>query len=135
MSTTPEPRPIAQPPPLEDDPKLPMLQMDWIRLSTLVVLTVDTVIVILLSWFLVSAAQGQREVNECYQQTVDSIVAYVNAASPANKSDRQAQRELLVSQLAAGGNSRESIERYLRQLDEADRTRSTAAIPAARCAR
>lgn len=115
----------------------PMLQMDGIRIATLAVLSVDTLVVILLAVFLVTNVQNQRQVNECYQDLLSDVVDWANTAVSAGKQDRQAQRELLWAQLAApgGDDDRAAIERYVRQLDEADRTRITAPPPAQRCAR
>jgi hypothetical protein len=119
-------------PPAESVP--PALAMDVIRIATLVMLGVHTIAVVVLSVFLVTNVQSQRQVNECYQDVVDQIVTWANAAVPAGRSDRQAQRELLLNNLA-GGDPRAAIERYLTKLDEADRERSTSPFPTQRCAR
>jgi hypothetical protein len=113
----------------------PMLQMDGIRLATLAVLAVDTLVVVLLAMFLVTNVQSQRQVNECYQQVVDDIVTYLSTAAQAGRSDRQAQRELLTIQATTTEERRAALDRYLAQLDEADRTRSTNPVPTQRCAR
>jgi hypothetical protein len=112
----------------------PALAMDGVRIATLVMLGVHTIAVVVLSVFLVTNVQSQRQVNECYQDVVDQIVTWANAAVPAGRSDRQAQRELLWNNLA-GGDQRAAIERYLTKLDEADRERSTSPFPTQRCAR
>jgi hypothetical protein len=119
-------------PPTESVP--PALAMDGIRIATLAMLGVHTIAVIVLSVFLVTNVQSQRQVNECYQQATDQIISWANAAVPAARSDRQAQRELLLNNLS-GGDPRAAIERYLAKLDEADRERSISPFPTQRCAR
>jgi hypothetical protein len=117
------------------EPVAPMLQMDGIRIATLAVLFVDTLIVVLLAAFLVTNVRDQRLVNECYQAQVDALTSWANAAASAAKSDRQAQRELLLTRAAGPSEDRAALDRYLGQLDEADRTRTTAPVPAQRCTR
>jgi hypothetical protein len=115
------------------DDRPPMLQMDGIRLATLAVLAVDTLVVILLAVFLVTNVQDQRVLNECYQRHIDALTAWATTAVQAGTESRQAQRELLLSQgVVDPGQAR---QQYLDRLDEADRTRSTAPVPAQRCAR
>jgi len=111
------------------------VQMDGIRLATLCVLAVDTLVVILLAVFLVTSVQSQREVNECYQRQVDEIVSYLGVAAQAARSDRQAQRELLSAPLGEDPETRDRIRRYIDQLNDADRTRSTNPVPTQRCTR
>ena len=123
---------VPEGPPVEQIP--PVLAMDGIRIATLVMLGVHTVAVVVLSVFLVTNVQEQRQVNECYQDLLDDVVAWANAAVTAGTSNRQAQRELLLAQ-ESGIDRRVAIERYLDQLDQADRTRSTAPVPAQRCTR
>lgn len=118
-----------------DPPVAPMLQMDGIRIATLIMLGVHTLAVITLSVFLVTNVRDQREVNECYQDVVNDIVVWADAAVDAGRTDRQAQRELLWAQRATGADGQASFDRYIAQLDEADRTRTTAPVPAQRCAR
>jgi len=118
-----------------DVPERPaVLAMDGIRIATLIMLGVHTIAVVVLSVFLMTNVQSQRQVNECYQDLLDSTVAWANTAVQAGRSDRQAQRELLLAQ-ESGIDRRTAVERYLDQLDEADRTRTTAPVPAQRCTR
>jgi FMN-dependent NADH-azoreductase len=119
----------------EPEPKSAMLQMDGIRLATLAVLAVDTLVVVLLAVFLVTNVQAQRQTNECYQNLLNEAVTYLATASQAGRTDRQAQRELLTTQAATPEERRAALDRYLAQLDEADRTRSVNPIPTQRCAR
>jgi len=109
--------------------------MDGIRLATLAVLAVDTLVVVLLAVFLVTSVQQQRQTNECYQAQVDAVVAYLGTAAQAARTDRQAQRELLTARPETPEQGRAALDRYLAQLDEADRTRSTVTVPTQRCAR
>jgi len=118
-----------------EDPTPPMLQMDGIRVATLAVLAVNTISVIVLSVFLITNAQAQRQVNECYQTQVDALTAWANAATQASRNDRQAQRELLLTRASTPEEGKSALDRYLAKLDEADRTRTTAPVPAQRCAR
>ena len=122
---------------LHEDPieRAPMLQMDGIRIATLAVLAVNTISVVLLAVFLVTTAQNQRLVNQCYQAQVDALTSWADTAVDAGRSDRQAQRELLLTRSATPEEGRAALDRYLAQLDEADRTRTTAPVPAQRCAR
>jgi hypothetical protein len=111
-----------------------VLAMDGIRIATLIMLGVHTVSVIVLSMFLVNNVQEQRQVNECYQGQIDALTTWASTAVQAGRSDRQAQRELLLAQ-ESGTDRRAAIERYLDRLDRADETRATAPVPAQRCAR
>lgn len=113
----------------------PMLQMDGIRIATLGVLAVDTLIMMLLAVFLVTNVQQQRQVNECYQRQIVALTDWANTAVDAGRADRQAQRELLLSQAPDPEARRAALDRYLAQLDQADRTRQQATVPEQRCAR
>jgi hypothetical protein len=115
-------------------PPAPMLQMDGIRIATLVTLAVNTVAVILLSTFLITSAEQQRQVNECYQGVIDGLQNYIVGTRETSAGDRQAQRELLLS-MAAPDNGDAAVDRYLARLDELDRARSQNLPPAQRCAR
>jgi len=117
------------------DPESTRTQVDGLRIATVAVLAVDTLIVVLLSLFLVTNVQAQRQVNECYQGLLDEVVTYLGVAAQAGRTDRQAQRELLTDRAASPDEGRAVLDRYLAQLDEADRTRSTNPIPTQRCAR
>lgn len=117
----------------DDDLQIhPVLRMDAIRIATLVVLSAVTLSVVGLIAYLVVFVQAQRETGECYQRQIDALTVWAATAVDAGKSDRQAQRELLLSEgplvdrLAAR-------DRYLARLDEADRTRSSAPVPRAIC--
>jgi hypothetical protein len=119
---------------LPEAPLPPMLQMDGIRIATLITLGAHTVAVVVLWVFLATTVTQQREINECYQGMIDDVVTWANTAVTAGRSDRQAQRELLLAELN-GVNGEAAVERYLDRLDEADRTRTTTPVPAQRCAR
>jgi hypothetical protein len=119
---------------LAPEPVQPMLQMDGIRIATLILLGVHTVSVIVLAVFLINNVQAQREVNECYQRQVTALTSWAAAAVDAGRSDRQAQRELLLAEVGQVNDGREAVRQYLGRLDEADRTRTTAPVPAQRCA-
>jgi hypothetical protein len=116
----------------EDTPAV--LAMDWIRVTTLVTLAVLTVVVIAQSAYLVTYVQSQRQVNECYQGQIETLLDWAESAVAAGRSDRQAQRELLLSR-DAGIDGRSALDRYLSELDEADRTRAAATPPTERCSR
>jgi hypothetical protein len=116
-------------------PLAPMLQMDGIRIATLVVLTVDTLIMVLLVVFLMTNVQQQRELNECYQRQIVALTDWAQNAVEAGRADRQAQRELLLASAPTAEARQAALDRYLARLDEADRTRSSAPVPEQRCAR
>lgn len=125
-----------------DDMKLPeivdhgpMLQMDGIRIATLAVLAVDTLVVVLLAVFLVTNVQDQRQVNECYQRQIVALTDWAKTAVEAGRTDRQAQRELLLSRATTPEDRQAVLDRYLAQLDEADRTRRSVPVPEQRCSR
>lgn len=120
---------------LHGDPPVPippMLQMDGIRIATLITLGAHTVAVIVLWVYLMTNVAQQRQINECYQNVVDGLVTWSQAAVSAGRSDRQAQRELLLSQ-EGGIDRRVAVQSYLERLDQADRTRSAAPAPTQRC--
>lgn len=132
MTEKPAPDPIdvlhGDPP----EPVPPMLQMDSIRIATLVTLGAHTVAVIVLWVYLMTNVAQQRQINDCYQNVVDGLVTWSNAAVEAGRSDRQAQRELLLSQ-ESGIDRREAVQTYLERLDQADRARLSAPAPTQRC--
>jgi hypothetical protein len=109
-----------------------MLQMDGIRIATLITLGAHTVAVIVLWVYLMTNVAQQRHINECYQNVVDGLMTWSQAAVAAGRSDRQAQRELLLSQ-ESGIDRRVAIQSYLERLDQADQTRSAAPAPTQRC--
>ena len=112
----------------------PMLQMDGIRIATLAVLAVDTLIMLLIAWFLVNNVQDQRQANECYQRQLVALTDWASNAVEAGRTDRQAQRELLLSRAASPEDRQAALDRYLAQLDQADRTRRSVPVPTQRCA-
>lgn len=114
------------------------IQMDGIRIATLAVLSVDTLVVILLAVFLVTNVQSQRQVNECYQNQADQMLSVITAGRQASAQDRAAQLAMLNTILDPGSSPearRASVEGWRQALAEADRTRSTAPVPTQRCAR
>lgn len=113
----------------------PMLQMDGIRIATLAVLSLVTITVVALSVFLVTYAQDQRLINECYQRQIVALTDWAETAVAAGRTDRQAQRELLLSRAASPEDRQAALDRYLAQLDQADRTRQSVPVPEQRCAR
>lgn len=115
-----------------DPDRAPMLQMDGIRIATLAVLSLVTITVVALGVFLVTYVQDQRLINECYQRQIVALTDWAETAVAAGRTDRQAQRELLLADGLPPGEAR---ARYLQKLDEADRTRSSAPVPEQRCAR
>ena len=127
---------------MADDMKLPeitdhgpMLQMDGIRIATLAVLSLVTITVVALSVFLVTYAQDQRLANECYQRQIVALTDWAENAVEAGRTDRQAQRELLLSRTATPEDRQAALDRYLAQLDQADRTRRSVPVPEQRCSR
>jgi hypothetical protein len=111
----------------------PMLQMDGIRIATLCVLAVDTLVVVLLAVFLVTNVQSQRQANECYQRQLVALTEWAANAVEAGRTDRQAQRELLLTPATAPEDRQAALDRYLAQLDQADRTRRAVPVPEQRC--
>jgi len=117
------------------DDRSPMLQMDGIRIATLAVLSLVTITVVALGVFLVTYVQDQRLINECYQRQIVALTDWADNAVQAGKADRQAQRELLLARANTPEDRQAVLDRYLAQLDEADRTRRSAPVPEQRCAR
>lgn len=109
--------------------------VDALRAATLAVLTVFALLSAGQAVFLVTSVQDQRQVNECYQEQIDALTKWANAAVQAGRTDRQAQRELLLAQINNIGGGDAAIQRYLGQLDEADRTRQRAPVPEQNCTR
>jgi hypothetical protein len=83
--------------------------------------------------YLITYVQGQRQVQECYQTQFDDLIESSAAFRTAGQQDRQAQRELLLGQSGSEALQDAAIERYLQQLDEADRTRLSSPLPERRC--
>lgn len=117
-----------------EDEDIPLsLRMDGIRVATLIVLGLISIVVILQSVYLFTAVRDQRETNECYQRTLTVLVDSYTAAREAAKQDRQSQRELLLAQAGPDADGQAAIHRFLAQLDEADRARSQAPPPRQGC--
>jgi hypothetical protein len=112
----------------------PVLRFDAIRIATLITLGVLVLVQIGLVLYLNGYVRGEQARGACYQRQIDALTSWAETAVEAGRSDRQAQRELLLSS-DAGIDRPESLQRYLARLDEADRTRSTAPVPAQVCAR
>lgn len=112
----------------------PALRFDAIRIATLVVLAVVTVATVGLIVYLVVFVQSQRESNECYQRQIDSLTTWAATAVEAGRSDRQAQRELLLTD-GTVVDRRTALDRYLARLDEADQSRAAAPVPPQVCQR
>lgn len=122
----------------ELSPDRSALAMDGIRIATLCVLAVDTLVVVLLAVFLVTNVQSQRQVNECYQRQADELLSAIVAGRQAAAADRTAQLTMLNTILdpASGPEARRAaVEGWRQALDQGDQTRSSAPIPTQRCAR
>ena len=65
------------------EPVPPMLQMDGIRIATLITLGAHTVAVIVLWVYLMTNVAQQRQANECYQDQADLIVSAIIAGRQA----------------------------------------------------
>lgn len=109
------------------------LAWDAVRVVTVAVLSCVAVTVTVLVIYLVSYASSQRETQQCLQAQFDELQTSYLAARSAGAQDRQAQRELLLAQLATPMQGREAVQRYLARLDDADRGRSAAPPPTLRC--
>lgn len=123
-------------------PELPpdrsVVAMDGIRIATLCVLAVDTLVVVLLAVFLVTNVQSQRQTNECYQDQADQMLSAIIAGRQAAAQDRTAQLAMLNTVLdpASGPEARRAaVEGWRQALDQGDQTRSSAPVPTQRCAR
>lgn len=123
-------------------PELPpdrsVVAMDGIRIATLCVLAVDTLVVVLLAVFLVTNVQSQRQTNECYQDQADQMLSAIIAGRQAAAQDRTAQLTMLNTILdpASGPEARRAaVEGWREALDQGDQTRSSAPVPTQRCAR
>lgn len=112
----------------------PVLRFDAIRIATLVVLSAVAIATIGLIFYLVAFVQGQREANECYQRQIGALTTWAATAVEAGRSDRQAQRELLLSD-GTVVDRRAALDRYLTRLDEADQSRAAAPVPPQVCQR
>lgn len=106
-----------------------------LRIATVALLGSVLVGLAALMFYLITFAQDQRETNECYQAQIVALTNWAAVVSQAGRSDRQAQRELLLAQGEFAGGQSGALERYLRQLDEADQTRSAAPVPPLTCGR
>jgi hypothetical protein len=127
--------PIVDLPP---EPVAPMLQMDGIRIATLIMLGVHTIAVIALAVFLVTVSQGQRQVDECYQNQFDQLLSAVIVGRQVTAQDRAAQLAMLNTLLDSSSDPearRAAVEGWRQALDQGDQTRSSAPVPTQRCAR
>ncbi len=114
------------------DPPTPSSQEpDPLRMVTLCLLALLTVIVAALVAYLVAFVGSQRQTVECLQAGYAELNSSTSAARAAAAQDRQAQRELLLDQSGNEGDT--AIARFLAELDEADRTRDANPLPVRRC--
>lgn len=75
-------------------------------------------------------------VTECQASYNDAYTHAIQVRSDAARSERQAQRELLLTVLNPQipvEQKRAAFDRYLKKLDEADSVRDAAEIPTRRC--
>ena len=113
----------------------PVLAMDGIRIATLIMLGVHTIAVVVLSVFLVTNVQSQRQLNECYQDHIDALTSWAGTAVLAGKERTSAQRELLSITVTTPEERRAALDRYLARLDAADQAGLQNPVPTQRCAR
>lgn len=112
------------------------LEMDGIRIATLAVLAVDTLIVVLLALYLVTTVTEQRKANECYQNQADQLLISITAARDAARQERAGQLAMLNTILDPGSSvdtRRRAVEGWRQALSDADRTRADAPTPIPRC--
>ena len=116
----------------------PMLAWDGVRVATICVLVADTVIMVMMFWFLVANVQSQRETNECYQNQADELLSAIIVGRQVTAQDRAAQLAMLNTILDPGANPetrRAAVDGWRQVLIQGDQTRSTAPLPTQRCAR
>ena len=129
------PDPIADPP---TEPATPMLQMDGIRIATLVILGCLVVSSIFQGVYTLTSVREQRQVNECYQGQVDQLLSAILVGRQATAQDRAAQLAMLNTILDPESDQptrRKAVEDWRQALVQGDQTRSSAPIPTQRCAR
>jgi len=109
------------------------LASDPIRVVTLCLLGLVTAVVIVLIIYLVTFVGSMRQTVECLQSVGQQLGDSVTASRTAAQQDRQAQRELLLSQLSDPAQSRTAIDRFLQRLDDADQARAASPPPVRSC--
>lgn len=112
------------------------LEMDSIRVATLVVLGIDTLIVALLALYLMTNVTEQRKANECYQHQADQLLTSITVGRDAARQERAGQLAMLNTILDPGSSvdaRREAVEGWRRSLSDAERTRADAPAPIPRC--
>lgn len=112
----------------------PLPRFDALRVVVSILLVLVLLATGAQALFLATYVRSQAEVVTCTQRQLDALTEWANAVASAARSDRQAQRELLLAQAGGSSDQRLALERYLDQLDEADRTRSQNPVPTQRCA-
>ena len=138
MTEKADPDPIDALPGGVSEPAPPMLQMDGIRIATLITLGAHTVAVIVLWVYLMTNVAQQRLVNECYQNQADQLLSAIIVGRQATAQDRAAQLAMLNTILDPGSSTdarRIAVEGWRRALVEADQARSSAPVPTQRCPR
>lgn len=120
-----------QPGPPKHSSRYDPLAWDAVRVVTVAVLTCVAFTVGALVIYLSTSARQDRAVKECLQVQVAQLQASYLAGRDAARQDRQAQRELLLAQLA--NPTREAVERFLRRLDESDAARAAIPPPTRNC--
>lgn len=131
-------------PPPSTEPNLPPapprrhsnLEMDGIRIATLAVLTLTTLMTVFLMLYLMTNVREQREVNECYQNQADQLLSSIVSGRDAARQERTAQLAMLNTILDPGSSveaRRRAVEDWRESLTEADQTRADAPAPIPRC--
>lgn len=125
-------------PDLPDTPRPPVLQMDGIRIATLVILGCLVISSIFQGVYTLTSVREQRVVNECYQTQVDQLLSAILVGRQVTAQDRAAQLAMLNTVLDPGSTQesrRTAVESWRQALVQGDQTRSSAPVPTQRCAR
>lgn len=112
------------------------LEMDGIRVATLTVLAIDTLIVLILALYLMTNVTEQRKANECYQTQADQLLTSITTAREAARGERAGQLAMLNTILDPGSSvdaRHEAVEGWRKSLSDAERTRADAPTPTLRC--
>lgn len=118
-----------------DPPKRALATMGWdpIRVITLCMLGLLTVVTVALIAYQVTFVGTVRQTVECLQAGYAELNTSIVARSAAAAQDRASQRELLLTPATTPAERAEALQRYLRRLDEADQARSASPSPTRSC--
>lgn len=103
------------------------------RVVTLVLMGLLTLVVAGLIVLLLTFVSGARKTVECLQANAAELNTSIVAGRNSAAQDRAAQRELLLTPSTTPAEGKAAVERFLKRLDDADQARTANPPPVRTC--